>query len=163
MSFPLDVNVQWWSGMVLCVLKSSGQALLITKRGLILASYGSYFQVQTDCKTTLAALSPKTRAALVEKQWLSFCVGRVSDSLSVFSLWTPLPSLSPLSICADIKTDVKCTRYTLYLRQIIASCVWTREFVLERRDIANICVLCVSSSLRSPCDSKRQRGKPAKK
>ncbi len=35
-------------------------------------------------------------------------------------------------LSAHIKTDVKCTRYMLYLRQIRARCVRTREFILER-------------------------------
>lgn len=44
----------------------------------------------------------------------------------------PLPPLSFKYLSAHIKTDVKCTRYMLYLRQIRARCVRMREFILER-------------------------------
>lgn len=47
----------------------------------------------------------------------------------------PPPLFSPLSLkylSAHIKTDVKCTHYMLYLRQIRARCVRMREFILER-------------------------------
>lgn len=47
-------------------------------------------------------------------------------------LFLLLPSLSFKYLSAHIKTDVKCTRYMLYLRQIRARCVRMREFILER-------------------------------
>lgn len=62
-------------------------------------------------------------------------------TVALFLLTTPsfppsllllLFSLSFKYLSAHIKTDVKCTRYMLYLRQIRARCVRMREFILER-------------------------------
>lgn len=58
-------------------------------------------------------------------------------TVALFLLTTPsllLPgfSLSFKYLSAHIKTDVKCTRYMLYLGQIRARCVHMREFILER-------------------------------
>lgn len=71
-------------------------------------------------------------------------------TVALFLLTVPsLPPRSPLPpsfsfkyLSAHIKTDVKCTRYVLYLGQIRARCVRMREFILERY-CKHLCVLRV--------------------
>lgn len=104
------------------------------------------FKLQTDCKTTLPALSSRTKrcsctkaaGALIIILWATVTLFLLTAPSAPrlphphLSLLHLLFSLSFKYLSAHIKTDVKCTRYMLYLRQIRASCVRAGEFILER-------------------------------
>lgn len=82
---------------------------------------------------------PKPKLLMYKSSWGPdyHSVSGMWATVALFSLMIPSLllfcfSLSFKYLSAHIKTDVKCTSYMLYLRQIRARCVHMREFILER-------------------------------
>lgn len=67
----------------------------------------------------------------------------------------PLLFFLQVSFCTH-KTDVKCTRYMLYPRQIRSSCIQTRVHIRKILQ-TSACSPCPHHLHRSLCDSKRLR------
>lgn len=68
----------------------------------------------------------------VSGKWATVALFLLTTAALHLLLRLLLSSLCFKYLSAHIKTDVKCTRYMLYLRQIRARCVRTRGFILER-------------------------------